>query len=96
MFTPPRSPLTSSSQAEANNFNNCMVYAHDVNTSTPITPHVSMSSKKLKHKVDIDELLVDSLAEDRKKSKHDEEQKHMENNDSDILFCKSLIEQLKD
>ncbi|XP_057310512.1 uncharacterized protein LOC130648477 [Hydractinia symbiolongicarpus] len=52
-----------------------------------------------KRKTDIDDLLRESLAADLKKSKQEEGLKQMEkldNNDSDDLFCKSLIEHFRE
>ena len=95
LFTPPRSPMTSPAQVEVENFEAARPTLPAAYNSAPINQNVSVSSKKPKRKVDIDELLAESLAADLKKSKHNEEQKNIENSDSDFLFCRSLVEQFK-
>ena len=89
LFTPFPSPISFNQVQSDSNIDN-------LNKSPPasssFSPVSTVPAKKSKKKSEIDELVMASVAADLKK----DEQRQKEENDSDVLFCKRIVEQFRD
>ena len=89
LFTPLPSPISFNQVQSDSNIDNLSTSPPASSSFSPVS---TVPAKKSKKKSEVDELLMASVAADLKK----EGERQKEDNDSDVLFCKSLVEQFRD